>query len=57
MMGTVTALGWKMYDWAVLTGESQPLQNSLARITLVPSMSMWSSYSALVAVGSLPSSV
>ena len=56
-MGTVIVLGWKIYDWAVLTGESQPSANTLARITFVLLMLMAFVYFVLVAFGSLPSVV
>ena len=55
-MGSVISLGWKIYDWAVLTGESQPSQNSLARITFELLMFILSKM-GLVAVGSEPSVV
>ena len=56
-MGSVISLGWNTYDWAVLMGDSQPLQNALARTTVVLVMSMADEYFLLVATGSLPSVV
>ena len=56
-MGVVIALGWKMYDWPTLMGDSQPAQNTLARITVVLLMLMAEVYFLLVAIGSLPSVV
>ena len=56
-MGMVIALGWKMYDWPTLMGDSQPAQNTLARITVLLLMLIAEVYFLLVAVGSLPSVV
>ena len=56
-MGIVMLLGWKIYDWAVLNGESQPSQNTLARIAVDLVILKAFVYFVLVAMGSLPSVV
>jgi hypothetical protein len=50
----VISLGWKIYDWAVLNGESHPSQNTLARMAVVLLIVRASVYFVLDATGSLP---